>query len=83
MLKAARALAGLTSVELARLANIDASTISRMETSGARPVRGEAGSVDSVVRALEARGVVSRPTAFGCGSLDQMSKDDCAIAGHQ
>jgi transcriptional regulator with XRE-family HTH domain len=58
MLKAARALAGLTSVELARLANIDASTISRMETSGARPVRGEAGSVDSVVRALEARGVV-------------------------
>ena len=58
MLKAARALAGLTSVELARLAKVDASTISRMETSGARPVRGQAGSVDSVVRALEAKGVV-------------------------
>jgi transcriptional regulator with XRE-family HTH domain len=58
MLKAARALAGLTSVELARLARVDASTISRMETSGSRPVRGQAGSVDSVVRALEAKGVV-------------------------
>ena len=58
MLKAARALAGLTSVELARLAKVDASTINRMETSGARPVRGQAGSVDSVVRALEAKGVV-------------------------
>jgi transcriptional regulator with XRE-family HTH domain len=58
MLKAARALADLTSVELARLAKIDASTISRMETSGARPVRGQAGTVDAVVRALEAKGVV-------------------------
>jgi transcriptional regulator with XRE-family HTH domain len=57
-LKAARALAGLTSVELARLAKIDASTISRMESSGARPVRGQAATVDAAVRALEAKGVV-------------------------
>ena len=58
MLKAARALADLTSVELARLAKIDASTVSRMEMSGARPARGQAGTVDAVVRALEAKGVV-------------------------
>ena len=58
MLKAARALAGLTSVELAQLAKIDASTISRMETSGQRPVRGQAATVDAVVKALEAKGVV-------------------------
>ena len=56
-LKAARALAGLTSAKLAALAKIDPSTISRMELSGARPVRGQAGSVDAVVRALEASGV--------------------------
>jgi hypothetical protein len=38
MLKAARALADLTSVELARLAKIDASTISRVviESDGVR-----------------------------------------------
>jgi transcriptional regulator with XRE-family HTH domain len=50
-LRAARALADLTSVELARLANIDASTISRMESSGPRPVRGQAATVDAVVGA--------------------------------
>src|SRR5262249_36940160 len=57
-LKAARALAGLTSVKLAALAKIDASTLSRMESSGIKPVRGLAGSVDAVIRALEAKGVV-------------------------
>jgi transcriptional regulator with XRE-family HTH domain len=58
MLRAARALAGLKAGELAALAKIDASTVSRMENSGAKPVRGQAGTVDSVIRALEAKGVV-------------------------
>jgi transcriptional regulator with XRE-family HTH domain len=57
ILRAARALAGLTSVELAALAKIDASTVSRMESSGIKPVGGLAGTVDSVIKALEAKGV--------------------------
>jgi transcriptional regulator with XRE-family HTH domain len=57
MLRAARALAGLKIAELAKLARIDASTISRMETSGTKPVRGQAGKVDGVIRALKAKGV--------------------------
>ena len=58
ILRAARALAGLTSVELAALARIDASTVSRMESSGNKPVGGLAGTVDNVKRALEAKGIV-------------------------
>jgi predicted transcriptional regulator len=58
LLRAARALAGLTSVELAKLAKIDASTISRMESTGTGTVRAMAGNVDSVLKALEAKGVV-------------------------
>jgi transcriptional regulator with XRE-family HTH domain len=58
MLRAGRALAGLTSVELGRLAKIDPSTISRLESSGPKPVHGLAVTVDSVLMALEAKGVV-------------------------
>ena len=61
ILRAARALAGLTSVELAALAKIDASTISRMESSGIKPVGGLAETVDRVTRALEAKGVAIEP----------------------
>jgi transcriptional regulator with XRE-family HTH domain len=57
LLRAARALASLTAVELGRLAKVDPSTISRLESYGSKPVRGLAETVDSVVRALEARGV--------------------------
>src|SRR5262249_25630411 len=57
LLRAARALADLTATELAKLARIDASTISRMESAGNKPVRGQAGTVDAVLRALKARGV--------------------------
>jgi len=56
-LKAARALAGLKAAELARMAGIDASTISRLEGAGPKPVRGYAGTVDAVQRALRSRGV--------------------------
>jgi transcriptional regulator with XRE-family HTH domain len=58
ILRAARGLAGLTAVELAALAKVDQSTISRMESTGPRPVRGQAGTVDAVMKALEAKGVV-------------------------
>lgn len=58
LLRAARALAGLTSVQLAALAGVDASTISRLESSRAKPVRGLAESVDRVIHVLEAKGVV-------------------------
>ena len=57
MLKAARALAGLRAAQLATLAKIDASTVSRLEVSGHRAVRGQAGTVDAVIRLLKARGV--------------------------
>ena len=56
ILRAARALAGLTAVELAALADVDQSTISRMESTGVKPVRGQVGTVDAVTRALEAQG---------------------------
>jgi transcriptional regulator with XRE-family HTH domain len=57
MLKAARALAGLRAAQLATLAKIDASTVSRLEGSGHRAVRGQAGTVDAVIRVLKTRGV--------------------------
>jgi len=60
-LRAARALADLTLVHLAALAKMDASTISRMESSGPRPVRGQAATIEAVVKALEAKGVVIEP----------------------
>jgi transcriptional regulator with XRE-family HTH domain len=57
MLKAARALAGLKATQLATLAKIDASTISRLESARHKSVRGQAQTVDAVVRALLHRGV--------------------------
>ena len=57
ILRAARALAGLKSGKLAALAKIDASTLSRMEATGRKPVRGHAGTFDAVIRALKAHGV--------------------------
>jgi transcriptional regulator with XRE-family HTH domain len=55
--RSARALAGLKLAELARLAEVDASTISRLETRGDKPVRGHAATVDAVTRALKTKGV--------------------------
>ena len=57
ILRAARALAGLKAAELAKLAGVDQSTISRMETFGRKTVGGHAGTVDAVVKALAQRGV--------------------------
>lgn len=57
MLRAARALAGLRGTELADLAGVDTSTISRLESSRAKSVRGQAETVDRVIHALLRRGV--------------------------
>lgn len=57
LLKAARALAGLKATELAALADIDQSTISRMESFGRKTVGGHAGTIDAVLKALAAKGV--------------------------
>ena len=54
---AARVLAGLQQRELAREAKIDPSTLNRMEGSGDSTVSGLARNVESVVKALERRGV--------------------------
>jgi hypothetical protein len=56
-LRAARVLAGLKGAELAALAQIDQSTICRMENFGRKTVGGHAGTIDAVVRALANRGV--------------------------
>ena len=56
MLKAARALAGLTRAQLAAMAEIDVSTISRMESAGPSSVGSHARTVELVIRALRARG---------------------------
>jgi hypothetical protein len=50
-------LAGLKATELARLAKIDASTISRLESARHKNVRGQAQTVDAVVQALNRKGV--------------------------
>jgi transcriptional regulator with XRE-family HTH domain len=57
MMRAARALAGLKAAELAKLAGVDQSTISRLETFGRKTVAGHAGTVEAVVRVLRSRGV--------------------------
>jgi transcriptional regulator with XRE-family HTH domain len=57
LLKAARALAGLTAAQLATKAGVDPTTISRMEGSRHKSVGGLAGSVDAVLKALKAQGV--------------------------
>ena len=57
MLRAARALAGLKASQLANMAGIDASTVSRLEGSGRKRVGGHAETVDRVVRTLAQRGV--------------------------
>jgi transcriptional regulator with XRE-family HTH domain len=74
LLRAARALAGLKAGQLADLAGVDASTISRLESAGTGRVRGQAQTVDDVTRALKAKGVeifetgvrlIEKPTRHG------------------
>ena len=56
-MRAARALAGLTAGQLARLAGVDASTISRVESARHHKVAGQAGTIDRLTEALLKRGV--------------------------
>jgi transcriptional regulator with XRE-family HTH domain len=48
---------GLTQVELAKAAGIDASTLSRMENSGAKPVKALSQNLEAVLEALRKAGV--------------------------
>jgi transcriptional regulator with XRE-family HTH domain len=57
LLRAARIMAGLKAGELAGMAGIDASTLSRMERSGRGKVRGQAPKVDAVITVLKKHGV--------------------------
>lgn len=56
-LKAARALAGIEQVELAKAADVHVNTIRSMEASGASAIAGRATNVQAVQRALEAVGI--------------------------
>ena len=57
VLRAARALAGLKASELAAMAKVDASTVSRLEGRGHKTVGGQATTIDALRRALLHRGV--------------------------
>ena len=57
ILRAARGLAGLRRGELAKLAKIDPSTVSRLEAFGDKTVRGQAPTVDAIVSHLRVRGI--------------------------
>jgi predicted transcriptional regulator len=56
-IKAARSLIGLHQSQLAKDAGVDTGTVSRMEAAGKQSARGLARNVESVVLALEKRGV--------------------------
>ena len=56
-LRAALALGGLLSADVARESKVSPSIIRGMEASGKKPVRANAETVDKVVRALEVKGV--------------------------
>jgi hypothetical protein len=58
MLAAARMLAGLEQQELAQLAKISASTISRLEACGSETVNAHPKNIEAVLTVLERRGVV-------------------------
>jgi predicted transcriptional regulator len=60
-LRAARTLIGWQARELAKAADVDAATISRLEGAGKKPVHGLATTVDKVVRALQKAGVTIEP----------------------
>ena len=56
-LRAALALVGLVAVEVAKESKVSPSTIHSMESSGKKPVRAKAETVDKVIHALEVKGV--------------------------
>jgi transcriptional regulator with XRE-family HTH domain len=62
MIAAARMLAGLEQQELARIAKVHPSTVSRMEAAGAETVRTHPHNLERVLQALERRGAVVTET---------------------
>lgn len=61
LIRAGRVLAGLKATELAKLAKIDASTLSRLESFGHKKVGGQVETVDRVISALLRRGIKLEP----------------------
>jgi transcriptional regulator with XRE-family HTH domain len=57
LLVAARSAVGLTQAEVARVAGIDPTTLSRMENAGEKPVGGRTENLQAVLEALRSRGV--------------------------
>jgi transcriptional regulator with XRE-family HTH domain len=57
MLAAARRLVGLRQTELAKAAGLDASTLSRMEGAGNKPVKALSQNLEAVLDALRRAGV--------------------------
>ena len=60
-LRAARVLLGIDQRQLAKEAKINVATLSRMESSGAKTVRGQGRSIEAVVTALDRHGVEIYP----------------------
>jgi transcriptional regulator with XRE-family HTH domain len=56
-LKAARSLAGLNQTELAKMAGVNTSTISAMESKGAKVLGSGIDTIKTVMNALDAAGV--------------------------
>ena len=69
-LSAARVLAGLDQKQLAKLAGLDPSTVSRMEASDLAVARGHGRNIEAVLIALEKKGV----TIAADGSIQQSGK---------
>jgi transcriptional regulator with XRE-family HTH domain len=60
-LKAARALAGLRTGEVATLAKVDNSTLSRLEGFGPHTVRGHSVTIAKIIKVLTQHGVEITP----------------------
>jgi transcriptional regulator with XRE-family HTH domain len=60
-LKAARALAGLSQIQLAKAANVNVTTISAMERKGAKSLTSGIDTAHKIMLALEAAGVEFQP----------------------
>lgn len=65
-LKAARALAGLRAGQLATLAKLDSSTLSRLEGFGRKTVRGHTDTIAAITKVLMQHGIEITP---GCVRL--------------
>jgi hypothetical protein len=77
MVKAGRALAGISQLALAKAAGIPTQTISRMEASGAQPIVSRDSTTVAVLAALGRHGVMLQPRGV---ALVQESKNPASGA---